>query len=94
MNHDEQRLEDYKTALVGRRLTNIGFRTYRSGDQYVRLTFENEKGNEAYFEYLPHFTPSEHKMAIAEKALEKISEEVCACSLIASDALFDMERYK
>lgn len=87
---ENEHLKVERECLVGRTITAVDFKNYGSAqDDYIRLTLDHG----GYWEQRMTFTPAEHRLAIAEKALKELWSEPCdpTSSYIASQALKEME---
>lgn len=75
--------------FIGRTLTDVTFKKAADKCLYMTLHFGETKS-----EWRLPFTPAEHQLAVAEEALELVNRNGCGgCSIIASDALHEMERF-
>lgn len=75
--------------FIGHVLADITFKKAEDKCLYMTLHFGEMTSNWR----LP-FTPAEHQLAVAEEALELVNRNGCGgCSIIASDALHEMERF-
>jgi hypothetical protein len=81
-------MSDWKDFLVGKTLTSIEEITGTKGEEYIRFDF-----GDTYYEFLSHFAPSEHKLFIAEEALNRIARLEDSPGDIAADALFDLKKF-